>query len=836
VKTPVKAGRKISSATAPATPEPSKKKGDVAPVVEPKANKPVAASPARVISKDKITGRKRYEALTAEPSAPKEVKEPMEGKEAKPVVTTTSAPPTSTKRQHPGKLDIAAATKLTEMEQSPVASSSKTDTQPRSMRAATLTSNSSVPPSPAATSTGSPIKRSTGPRTLRVMPTPKTESTPILPIVSTPAPLYMPTVDKLRSRQASIASVNQPGTPASEFISDTASLTSASISRASSPPLIGSRIGSAPVRKKTKSQVKKERQDRARQIQEEQLLVMEEQERSDAEAVQAPIMGRKKKAKKPAAAKSKPTLVSVKNLPSSPKPAKVEEEEEDEEEGEELDVKAVPEPPSMKATPRKVSTSSPQSPQRAQNSPLFESTSTFRQSKEKPQPTAQSIIADLQRTGDLLASTLEFFKPLSSSLAHASRTSQAQAISTDTTPPDLKIHFSEADLDALAKKKPVRINGQDGKPDSRTLITPQGKFFWGLTPELEEKALELEKHIEELKGSARFRPRKVSAHQHHHTHMHSHNIQPHAQSKDVLPAIATALKEAGAKLSKSSGSPTSHQMPKLDPTSTLLGSSSLPLPPLQNQNGDGMSMPWINPTKPLNKPFDLSNLPPVPNQQSMQSPSPPPQQTPADAIAYLNQFVIPKTDNQAPNVTRTEMAAVGGPPGAGAACQNINMNSGSNGQVSVDKIAKAARAVADGSLLAGDFGGLGGGMKRDERGGVIVQGLEALVGAGLGLGVASHDFRFDDDLAPEWGMEGMGNMCYDSHGQPAGFSSMGRGYGGMAAMYDGGAVKRPGRRSVLTVEEAEMAMLAAKKDHESLEKRLAGSMKRNKKMVGGMGR
>jgi hypothetical protein len=843
VKTPVKAGRKISSAKAPTTPEPSKKKADVAHIVEQKENKAVPASPAKATSKTKTTGRKRYEAIPTEPSALKEVRESkdVKVKETKEVaITNTTAAPT--KRQHPGKLDITAATQLTELEQSPFASSSKTDTQSRSIRAATLTSNSSVPPSPAAMSTGSPIRRSTAPRTLRVLPTPKTESAPLLPSTSAPTPPYVPTVDKLRSRQASIASINQPGTPASEFVSDTASITSTSISRANSPPPTGGRIGSAPVRKKTKSQVKKERQDRARQIQEEQLLAMEEQEKSDAEAVQAPILGRKKKAKKPAAAKPKPVPVPVpvKTMPSSPKPTKVEEEDEEEDEEEEIEVKAVPEPSSMKTALGKTSMASPRSPRKTQNSPLFESTSSPRQSKEKPQPTAQSIIADLQRTGDLLASTLEFFKPLSSSLAHASRTSQTQAISTETMPPDLKIHFSEADLDALAKKKPVRLNGQDGKPDSRTLITPQGKFFWGLTQELEEKALELEKHIEELKGSARFRPRKATAHQHthqhHNTHMHSHNIQPHAQSKDVLPAIATALKEAGAKLSKSSGSPTQHQMPKLDPTSTVLGSSSLPLPPLQTQNGDGVSMPWLDPLKPPNKPFDLSNLPPVSNHQAMRSPSPPPQQSPADAIAYLNQFVIPKTDNQAPNVTRTEMAAVGGPPGAGASCQNINMNLGLNGQVSVGKIAKAARAVADGSLLAGEFGGLGGGMKRDELGGVVVQGLEALVGAGLGLGVASHDFRFDDEGAPEWGMEGMGDMCYDSHGQVAGYSSMGRGYDGMAAMYDGGAVKGTGRRSVLTVEEAEMAMLAAKKDQESLEKRLAGTMKRNKKMVGGVGR
>jgi hypothetical protein len=37
---------------------------------------------------------------------------------------------------------------------------------------------------------------------------------------------------------------------------------------------------------------------------------------------------------------------------------------------------------------------------------------------------------------------------------------------------------------------------------------------------------------------------------------------------------------------------------------------------------------------------------------------------------------------------------------------------------------------------------------------------------------------------------------------------------------------------VLSVEEAEQAMLAAKKDHEALEKKLSVLMKRNRKMVG----
>jgi hypothetical protein len=49
----------------------------------------------------------------------------------------------------------------------------------------------------------------------------------------------------------------------------------------------------------------------------------------------------------------------------------------------------------------------------------------------------------------------------------------------------------------------------------------------------------------------------------------------------------------------------------------------------------------------------------------------------------------------------------------------------------------------------------------------------------------------------------------------------------------GAGARGSGRRSVLSVDEAEQAMLQAKKENEVLEKRLAAVIKRNKKMVGG---
>ena len=162
------------------------------------------------------------------------------------------------------------------------------------------------------------------------------------------------------------------------------------------------------------------------------------------------------------------------------------------------------------------------------------------------------------------------------------------------------------------------------------------------------------------------------------------------------------------------------------------------------------------------------------------------------------------------------MAAVGGPPGAGTA--NISVN--------VNKFAKAAKAVVEGGAVGStEIDGMGM-MAADFLGGVFVQGLEALVGAGLGF-----------QSSQEFGLDGNGNI------------TLGRGSGGgidvqglmhaiesTAGMGGYGGAERRGRGSVLSMEEAEQAMHAAKKEHDVLEKKLAALMKKNKKLALGAGR
>lgn len=700
---------------------------------EPKEKKPTPETPAKTAAKGKAANKKVEKVEKAVEESSQKVPA---------AVTTAAAAATTTdKRQHLGKLDITAA-KAAEKELVPIAMQGKTESPTKSARTIPFTTTSSVPASPAVVAAPSPIKHAAAPRTLRLVSTPKVETPPAVAAPPPPLP-QIPTVDKLRSRQASIASLNQPGTPASELISDTASMTSGMISRASSPPPTSTIVGSAPVRKVTKAQAKKNRQERKRQEEEKEKV----EAGSDVEVVQAPIIGRKKKAKKPnttpkpvAAMASAMKEAAAKSQPASPKSATVEDEP--------LETPSVA---SVKVQSARNSVSVTPEPEIQPE-----------EVKERNEPSAQSVLNDLQKTGDLLVSALEFFKPLSST--HASRTSSSGHA---TMPPDLKIHFSEADLDALAKKMPVHINGQDGKPDSRTLITPNGTFLWGLTAELEERALHLESEIEKLTGYLRFHPTSKSA-------------SNHNSSVDVLPALATAIREAAVP-KKLPNSPTSNL--KFDPQT--LSQQLPPVHPKEFTNAHSM----------------------VPTQQ----------QTPADAGAYLNQFVLPATDNPPPNHPRPEMAAVGGAPGSGTTHISIQPGPGRH----AEGFEKVARAVLEGGAVGStEIDGLAS-MTGDKSGGVWVRGLEGLIGAGLGMGENPRD-RAEIRKVLE-GLDQAGFALPPSSRElPLSAGSAG------GRFID--------RRCVLGLEEAEHAMALARREHEVLERKLGALIKRNRKLATGNAR
>ncbi|UPX15150.1 RING-type E3 ubiquitin transferase [Ascochyta rabiei] len=749
--TPTKSPSKAPVAKAQTTTSTPTKTVEVAAKKPEKNSTPDTPVKATVKSKaaSKKTEKAEKPASTAEDNSPK-----LPDKESADAPIGTGAPNANTKRQPPGKIDIPT-TKNVEKEPTPATIPKKGESPMKNVRALPPTSSPSVPASPAVTAAPSPIKHTAAPRTLRLVSTPKAETPPAVVTPTPPLP-HIPTVDKLRSRQASIASLNQPGTPASEPISDTASMTSGMISRASSPPPPSTIVGSAPVRKMTKAQAKKNRQERKRQ--EEETTAADE--KSDVEVVQAPIIGRKKKAKKPSTtpkpvAAMASAMAAAKSQPASPKSATVEDE-----------LVETPTVASVKAQPTRNSASATPEPEVVSE-----------EQRDRREPSAQSVLNDLQKTGEILVSALEFFKPLSSTLTHGSRSNPS---GHPTSPPDLKIHFAEADLDALAKKKPIRLGGHGDKPDSRTLITPNGKFFWGLSHELEEKALSLESQIEQLAGQARFHPSSRS---------NTHYNPPYSPTSDVLPAIATALKEAGKKLSP--GSPTSNR--KLDPATY------------------SHTLSQVHP----------NDLPPA-----TLSPPPAQQQTPADAGAYLNQFVLPRTDNPPPNQSRSEMAAVGGAPGSGT--RSIS--------VATHQFEKAARAVIEGGAVGStEIDGLGS-MVGDRSGGVFVRGLESLVGAGLGVGGNGNKNGNEGREALDARLDVQGLFGRFEMGPGNELRSVSGGLGGSVGHGNGysTATSASSRGSVLSLEEAETAMLSARREHEVLERKLAALMKKNRKLaVGG---
>ncbi|EON69266.1 hypothetical protein W97_08426 [Coniosporium apollinis CBS 100218] len=404
------------------------------------------------------------------------------------------------KRQHPGKLDINAATQSTIKESA--SDSAKADTP--ATKGAVMSATPSVlsrPTTPAAIATGSPMKRTTAPRTLRVLPTPtpKTEAPPPLSSASAqqpPLPAVIST--RLPSRQPSIASVNLPGTPASELISDNASVTSASVSRASSPPpMLGGRVGSAPIRKKTKSQAKKDRQERAKQIQEEKDKELAETAETpvEEEVEHAPIIGRKKKAKKPATSRGG----TATNTPDISRPASPGLVERDEGllETTEKATTELPTPPPAKVALRK-------------ESPAKEAPPVATEDKDRPAEksvqTAASVLTSLQASGELLAATVEamFKTPVAGVLQSSpqrrppgpsGRDSNAHnnvnllASFAEPMPP-----LSEPDMVRLAAGIPVRLN-QKGPRSLRTLITPGGKILRALSEDEENRFLELERSV-----------------------------------------------------------------------------------------------------------------------------------------------------------------------------------------------------------------------------------------------------------------------------------------------------------------------------------------------------
>lgn len=479
------------------------KKEDKPAVVDPKSTI-IDATEQQIPTKSK-KGKAVEEKAPATAPIAQAAKDPVVGQkeDAKPAPATPAKADgklDTSKRKHPGKLDIAAAVE----KQAPATASNAASTVTpadvgtpiKQLRNVSQPlSAPSVPASPSASIPSPAFK--TAPRTLRVVQTatPKTESPPPVQPVSTPA------IGKLPSRKPSVASMNLPGTPSSEHVSmsDNISMTSTSQSRANSPPPPGvSRVGSAPIREKTKSQQKKDRQERAKAKEEEDKAKLLKGGNVIAEEpAQEAIISRKKKEKKEKAPKPvKPKEVTPKAEPTTTDTTPTVS-------------RPVSPGPQEREAPVQVETPIP-APVRTPSMPL--------QSPHEPSPPPTPTLSPAQIVAELRAAKPEIQKALDSlfrTSGAASLKSGQNIIPKDLSNPaswktDFNIKLTKDEVDALLKHSvpAIQYGGEEGRIWDRGMVTPSGAHLRALNQELERRFLDLEGALQSMPEELRWRPTK----------------------------------------------------------------------------------------------------------------------------------------------------------------------------------------------------------------------------------------------------------------------------------------------------------------------------------------
>ncbi len=398
-----------------------------------------------------------------------------------PIATADPSQKAAEKRPHPGKLDITAAEDASKEDMESVASSSA---QSKSIDPVSTLSTISRPPTPeteASQVSLSSAPRQIQPRTIRVLSTPKVETPPRLnpasPLMANAATCAA--ASKQLSRRASLSSIHPPGTPASEKISDNASFTSTSMSRANSPP--PSKVGSAPIRQYTKSQQRKERQVRAKLAEENFKKEGSSAKAIAEEPVQAPIIGRKKKTKKATRDTSDSTPVATR--PSSPT--------------------------LKEETFQNRTTSRPETPVKDYRkgflflrdnkepatpaSPVASSSGDHHQRNLLP---AGSIFSSLQKSGDVSPSVLDLFKGVPGLNYRFELTHNDLAEKSIPT-------LSEAHCRQIEKGEPIVLDMPNNK---RVVFLPDRSTLRGLNDEEAQRYLILRKKILSTTGAAKFHP------------------------------------------------------------------------------------------------------------------------------------------------------------------------------------------------------------------------------------------------------------------------------------------------------------------------------------------
>ncbi|KAI2472798.1 hypothetical protein F4781DRAFT_290804 [Annulohypoxylon bovei var. microspora] len=428
------------------------------------------------------------------------------------------------KRPVPGTLDIAAATKTvpqTSVSETSIASgtdksasqvpSSATQTQ-KPQGASTFPT-----PTPTTASVSSPLAK-VAPKTLRLVHTPKVEA---LPIHIAPA-----TVASIRASGIA-GSGHRPATPASEIISDTASIISASVSvsRTSSPP--PSRVGSVPVRGTTKSQQRKQRKEASKEA----AAQISELKPTEQEVEIAPILGRKKKQKK----EKKMTTASRPETPSGTEPQADSSafrnaptpipEDLGEKANRGTRSSSLAESPKIGVQKNKAIKSPPRSPATVDTSiKLNESTKTTvlsldyagHPSEPKLEQQMDEDVGEIPHLRDVFRSVMGnggFPEVESISFFRTAQGYRSEFIGNvdipSTLPPTLKAIVTKEDEEKLNAFQPVRkvVN------EHSVLLTPNGDYLLNLTEEESEMFLQLQDRIraESARPTAFSAPRHAPA-------------------------------------------------------------------------------------------------------------------------------------------------------------------------------------------------------------------------------------------------------------------------------------------------------------------------------------
>ncbi|KAK7931877.1 transcriptional repressor general negative regulator of transcription subunit 4 [Apiospora marii] len=428
--------------------------------------------------------------------------------------TQKQTPSKADKRPTPGTLDIAAATKAANQTKvSEVAAEPKKPTEPGPSGTAqpTKTAASAVAtPTTTSASISSPLTRPT-PKTLRLVQTPKTELPPSIPPAAA------------QSIRAAANSANRPGTPASEIISDSASVISASVSasRTSSPP--PSKIGTASVRATTKSQQRKQRKEASKEA---TAAIIAETKVVEQETEIAPIVGRKKKQKKEKKPKQSNTASPAVSRPETPVSAPVTSTPSQSTSAADKPAiaddklaqltKVTNAQPSIDLSSRnkdlkgKDVKSPPLSPAPVDTSiRLNESTKTTvltpdyinPNSDPRSEPVYEGAVGEVPSLSEILQSLIEegelpdpddigLFK------AAANHRSELEKHVPNSLPPTVKSVVTKEDEAELSAFRPVHksVNGH------RVLLTPNGDFVLNLTEEEEKRFLELQGRVAKTNG------------------------------------------------------------------------------------------------------------------------------------------------------------------------------------------------------------------------------------------------------------------------------------------------------------------------------------------------